>query len=321
MKYPCIMYAPTDVIDHLDMSSGYRKDFNRVTIYKMSERVFLNGRFLPGEQALVSANDRGFHFADGVYEVVKYYPEGPFCLEEHMERLRNSLAAVRIVYPVGVETLPVIFSRLLEENGLSGREAGVYLQITRGSHPRVHHFPEIPEPTVYACAFAFPSFVRQLTEGIGVITAEDIRWLRCDIKSVSLLANTMLYQQAVERGAGECVLVRDGLVTEATHSTVMAVRHGTVVTHPLSRLILPGITRKVVLDLCRENGIPVAEEALPAEELHAADELFLTGTGSEVMPVVAVDGHPVGHGLPGPVTRLLQNAFFRKVDSPLKFDR
>lgn len=278
----------------------------------MGDLVFLNNRFIPREEALISADDRGFHFADGVYEVIKYYSGIPFRMEDHLDRLRNSLGEVRIAYD-GVERLPGVFERLLEENGLTGKEAAVYLQITRGAHPRVHHFPVIAEPTVYAFSFPFPSFTGQLETGIRVITAADIRWLRCDIKSVSLLPNTMLYQQAVEQGAGECVLVRDGWVTEATHSTVMAVRKGVVRTHPLSPLVLPGITRKVVLELCRESQIPVVEEALSAVELTAVDELFLTGTGSEIMPVVQVDGYPVGKGQPGPVTRKLQDAFFRKV--------
>lgn len=278
----------------------------------MGDIVFLNSRFLPREKALISADDRGFHFADGVYEVIKYYAGIPFCMKDHLDRLRFSLGEVRINFS-GVDQLPEVFERLLDENGLAGMEAAVYVQISRGAHPRVHHFPVIPEPTVYAFSFPFPSFMKMMEEGIRVITAEDIRWLRCDIKSVSLLPNTMLYQQAVEQGAGECILVRDGMVTEATHSTVMAVRNGTVMTHPLTRLVLPGITRKVVVEICHEKNIPIDEKAIPAAELVAVDELFLTGTGSEIMPVVQVDDHRVGDGRPGPVTRLLQKEFFRKI--------
>ena len=278
----------------------------------MSDTVYLNGNFLPREKALISADDRGFHFADGVYEVVKYYSGVSFRMEEHLIRLRNSLQDVRIGYS-GVDILPEVFIHLLEANDLAGKDAVVYLQISRGSHFRVHHFPVIAEPTVYAFAFPFPSFTRMLEEGIRAVTAEDIRWLRCDIKSVALLPNTMLYQQAVEQGAGECILIRDAKVTEATHSSVLGVMKGVLVTHPMSRLILPGITRNVVLEICRETGIPFREEAIKAEELYALDELMVTGTGSEVMPVIQVDDRIIGDGKPGPLTRFLQHQFFEKV--------
>lgn len=278
----------------------------------MSDTVYLNGSFLPREKALISADDRGFHFADGVYEVVKYYSGVPFRMEEHLSRLRNSLQDVRIGYS-GVDNLPEVFIHLLEANDLAGKDAAVYLQISRGSHFRVHHFPVIAEPTVYAFVFPFPSFTRMLEEGIRVVTSEDIRWLRCDIKSVALLPNTMLYQQAMEQGAGECMLIRDGKVTEATHSSVLGVMKGVLVTHPVSRLILPGITRNVVLEICREKGIPHQEEAIRAEELYALDELMVSGTGSEVMPVIQVDDRIIGEGKPGPLTRFLQQQFFEKV--------
>lgn len=278
----------------------------------MSELVFLNGKFLPRDQALISADDRGFQFADGVYEVIKYYGGNPFRMEAHLERLRHSLGEVQIRYP-GLSGLTAIFKDLLAQNGLQNKDAAVYLQISRGTHPRVHHFPGIPEPTVYAFAFPFPSFTTMLKEGIRVITAEDIRWLRCDIKSVSLLPNTMLYQKAVEHGTGECILIRDGVVTEATHSSVFGIRDGTLFTHPLSNLILPGITRAVVLEICREHAIPCLEEPIANEVLARLDEVFLTGTGSEVMPVVQVNETIIGNGEPGILTRFLQERFFEKV--------
>jgi D-alanine transaminase len=193
---------------------------------------------------------------------------------------------------------------------LSHVHAGIYLQITRGIHKRVHHFPAGTEPTVYAYAFPFPSFSDNLENGISAITREDIRWLRCDIKSVSLLPNTMLYNQAVEAGAGECILIRDGKVTEATHSSVFTVFNNTVVTHPLTNLILPGITRKAILEICAENGIPVEERALSEKELYEADEVLIAGTGSEITPVVVIDGKPVGNKKPGKITRFLQQKFF-----------
>jgi len=278
----------------------------------MSEVVFLNGSFLDKADALISPEDRGFNFADGVYEVVKYYSGNPFHMKEHIERLERSLSEVKIPY-CGTASLPAMMAELLSRNGLSQADAGLYLQITRGASRRVHHFPNDLQPTVYAFAFPFPSFSEALEKGIRVSVAEDIRWLRCDIKSVSLLPNTMLYQQAVENGAGECILVRDGQVTEATHSSVFVVKNGILYTHPASNLILPGITRKVVLELCIVHGISFSECAVTGAELFEADEIFIAGTGSEITPVVQVNEKAVGSGVPGRITRWLQELFFDHV--------
>ena len=278
----------------------------------MSGTIYLNGSFVSAADARIMPNDRGYNFADGVYEVVKYYNGKPFRLEDHIARLRYSLAEVGIKYTL-VEDLPIIFEQLLQYNNLDGAEAGVYLQITRGAHRRVHFMPGDITPTVYAWAFPFPSFSEGLDKGIGVITAEDIRWLRCDIKSISLLPNTMLYQKAVEAGAGETFLIRNNILTEATHSSVFAVLDGVLHTHPLSNLILPGITRKVILEICRDNNIQFREEAIGADDLNRLTEVFITGTGSEVMPVVSIDGKAVGSGKPGSITRNLQKLFFEQV--------
>ncbi|SHE47024.1 D-alanine transaminase [Mariniphaga anaerophila] len=278
----------------------------------MSELVYLNGEFLPKENATISPNDRGFVFADGVYEVIKYYNGKPFRYEDHLARLKRSLNEVQIGFK-NLAELEHIFHRLLNENNLAETQSGVYLQISRGANKRVHNFPAGITPTVYAFAFPMPSFTEKLEKGISVITREDIRWLRCDIKSVALLPNTMLYNQAVESGAGECILIRDGKVTEATHSSVLAVKDGTVITHPLSNLILPGITRKVILEICGANNIPVEERAVSEKELFDVDELIIAGTGSEITPVIQVNNTPVGNKKPGEITRLLQHKFFEMV--------
>jgi D-alanine transaminase len=275
----------------------------------MNEKVYLNGTFLDRKEAKISPDDRGFHFADGVYEVVKYYQGKPFRMEDHILRLQRSLFEVGIMVDQTGQ-LPFIFDKLLEMNDLRQQDAGIYLQISRGVHQRVHHFPANISPTVYAFAFPFPSFTGPLENGIKVITSEDIRWLRCDIKSVSLLPNSMLYQQAVEKGAGECVLIRNGMVTEATHSSVIGVKDGMLITHPLSNLILPGITRKVILEIALESEIPVKETPVTEDELYKLDELIICGTGSEVMPAVQINDRLVGDGKPGSVTRFLQKKFF-----------
>jgi D-alanine transaminase len=278
----------------------------------MSGIVYLNGSFMPEEQALISPNDRGFIFADGVYEVIKYYNGKPFRFADHQKRLERSLREVQISYN-NLAELEHVFERLLNENNLEKVHAGIYLQITRGTNKRVHHFPSDIVPTIYASAFELPSYTENLEKGIKVITREDIRWLRCDIKSVALLPNTMLFNQAMEAGAGECILIRDGNVTEATHSSVLAVKDGKVITHPLSNLILPGITRKVVLEICAENEIPVEERSISEEELFGVDELFIAGTGSEITPVVQINDAFLGNKKPGEITRFLQNKFFELV--------
>ncbi len=278
----------------------------------MSNLVYLNGEFLNEENALISPNDRGFIFADGVYEVVKYYNGKPFRFEDHLQRLKRCLNELDIKYS-GISQLTHICQELIDKNNFAAIHAGVYIQITRGVNKRVHYFPDNIQPTVYAFTFELNSNKANLENGIKVITHEDIRWQRCDIKSVSLLPNTMMFNKAVKMGAGECILIRDGIVTEATHSSVLMVKNGAIITHPLSNLILPGITRKVVLEICRENKISVEERFVPEKELFEMDEIFIAGTGSEIMPVVQVDDQLVGNGFLGEVTRFIQQKFFERV--------
>ncbi len=275
----------------------------------MKELVYLNGEFVSKENALISPNDRGFIFGDGVYEVIKYYNGKPLRYLDHMERFKRSLFEIQIETG-SLDKFEAIFMQLLKANELLHDNAAVYLQVTRGVHKRIHYFPAGIEPSVYAFASAMPSSAEKLEKGIKVITHDDIRWLRCDIKSTSLLANTMLYNKAVESGAGECILIRNGWITEATHSSVIAVKNKKVITHPLSNLILPGITRKVVLEICAKNDIPVEERAFSEQELYEMDELIIAGTGSELTPVVQVNDNFLGNKEPGEITRFLQHEFF-----------
>jgi len=275
------------------------------------EIIYLNGKYMASDKAAISPEDRGFYFADGVYEVIKYYKGRSFCFEDHLLRLRNSLDAVRIEFS-GLHELRKICDNIMDVNHLKSKHAGIYIQITRGVAPRVHRFPaKDTSPTLYIRAFELPGYPNEMQHGIRVITRMDIRWLRCDVKSIALLPNTLLFQEAAEQNAGECFLIRDGCFTEATHSNIMVVMGGKVYTHPDSNLILPGITRKVVIRICHDLGISIAERPIKTEETDLFKECFITGTGSEIIPVVSIDGRPVADGKAGPVTRKLQNEFFR----------
>lgn len=258
--------------------------------------VYLNGQYLPDSQALISPLDRGFTYGDGVYEVIRAYNGTPFLLDEHFARLGESCAKMRIgAYLTPLEDVP---ARLLAENHLTG-DALIYLQVTRGTAPRSHVFPP-PEtkPTVYGLAWQFkpnPAWA----EGMVTILEPDVRWSRCDIKVTSLIPNSFSAQRAKEMGAHEGLFVRDGVLQEATLSNIFAVYGGEVRTAPLSNYILPGITRALVLDLCREHGIPCRETPIFATEVFQADEVFLTSTVYDVAPVRAIEGrdlpkeHPV----------------------------
>jgi D-alanine transaminase len=277
----------------------------------MAETIYLNGKLIPKTEAAISPEDRGFNFADGIYEVIKYYGGKPFRYADHQERLRRSLREIRIDYNA-FDQLETVFQSLLEQNGLSNQEAGIYLQITRGSRTRIHHFPENMTPTVYATVFPFASKWDQLENGVKVITTEDIRWHRCDIKSISLLPNVLAAEEAHSQNAVEAIFIRNGIVTEGSHSSFMAVKNSIVYTYPDSNLILPGITKKVVFEICKANNIKVIEEGIPATKLIAMDEMMIVGTGSEVTPVIQIDESPVGNGQPGPVTLFIQKKFFEQ---------
>jgi D-alanine transaminase len=278
--------------------------------------VYLNGRHLPQEEALVSVNDRGFLFADGVYEVTPAYRGNFFLFDRHRERLLRGLCALRIDADLG--RLEEIHAGLLDRNDLTGAEVSVvYLQITRGVAPRTHAFPAEPvPPTVYAFA---KEFVRPdpatWEAGYAAVTVPDRRWSRADVKSISLLPNVLAQQAASDAGVSDAVLVKDGVALEGAHNNFFAVFGDTVVTHPLSNVVLPGITRTFVVEMAREMGIPVEERPIQLEELAWATETFFTGTTTEIRPTVRIDGRPVGEGRVGPVTRRLAEAFRRRTDA------
>ena len=275
--------------------------------------VFWNGEYVPLEKATVSVEDRGFLFGDGIYEVVRVYGGRPFRLADHLERLHWSAAAAQLPLADAVEDIPDIIQRLLEENNLL--DSNIYIQCTRGyAHPRAHAFPAEVHPTLlvmHSPIHAVPADARR--NGVSAITVPDLRWRRCDIKTIMLLPNAMAKTQAQDAGVYEAILVRDGRVTEGSSTNVMAVFDGTVVTHQADSDILGGITRSVVLDLASQLQIPVREEAFTVDEMYAAEEVFLSSTSPEILAITQIDGRVIGRGRAGPVTERLFEAFCRLI--------
>jgi D-alanine transaminase len=276
---------------------------------QQAELVWLNGIMVPKQKAFITPDDRGFLFADGVYEVVRWYGSFFLGMDGHQKRLSRSLSEMRID-GFEMNEFPSVCQQLLEVNQLQDEEALVYLEITRGASPRTHHFPvqRVP-PTVYGFARRFLPDKQAGETGVAVALLPDIRWMRCDIKSVSLLGNVLSYQQAKEKGLYECIFHRDGIITEASHSNILFVRDGEVCTHPESPLILSGITRGIVLQLAKAAGIRISLKPVTVNDLFTCDEAFLASTSAEVMPVVEIDGRKIGNGTPGRITRQLQEAF------------
>mgnify|MGYP001076566341 CR=1 FL=1 len=271
--------------------------------------VYFNGQFMPKEEVKISPDDRGFLLGDGVYEVIRSYSGRLFKVEEHIRRLARSLRELRIE-GVDTEALKGIAEELIEYNELERGDAKLYVQVTRGVAPRRHSFPDgETSPTVYATASAFQPPRGKWEHGVKVILVPDIRWARCDIKSVALLPNILANQQAKERGAEEAIFVRNGAITEGSHTSFCAVFDGELTTHPKSNYILAGIMRETVLDLCDELDIPVKEFPIFERDLKEADEVMILGTTSEIMPVVQVDDWQVGDGKPGPIAVRLQRAY------------
>ena len=260
--------------------------------------VYLNGAFLPSDQAQVSVFDRGFVFADGVYEVIPAYGGRLFRLPQHLARLDNSLAGIRLSNPLAARDWQALFTRLVEAGG--GADQYVYLQVTRGPAERDHAFPKQITPTVFAYsqALKYPE-PAQLAAGVAAITVPDIRWQRCDIKAIALLPNVLMRQQATEQGAAEAILLRDGLMTEGSASNIFLVLKGMLVTPPKGPYILPGVTRDLALELARAHGLACEERAVTESELRSADELMLSSSTKELLPITCLDGKPVGNGKPG----------------------
>lgn len=270
--------------------------------------VFLNGRFVPLEEAKIPVLDRGFIFGDGVYELVPVYSRVPFRVDEHLGRLERSLAEVRIKNPYSRTQWREIIDSLIAQQPFE--DQGVYFQVTRGVAKRDHAFPAGVEPTVFLMSNPLVSPPRELVEnGAAAVTAVDNRWLRCDIKSISLLGNCMMRQISADVGAVETIMFRDGRLTEASASNVFIVSKGTIVGPQKSNLILPGITYDVVVEIARAQRMPLELREVTETEVRSADEIWVTSSSKEVLAIVMLDARPVGSGKPGPVFKRMYQGY------------
>ncbi len=276
--------------------------------------AYYDGKFSAKEEIFISPDDRGFLLADGLYEVVRSYNGKLFCMEEHIERLNYGARELRLEN-TDFSSLGEIARQLLEKNNLQG-DATVYLQVTRGVAARKHAFPAAQTPlTVFASASPFDAGkgAAARRDGGTAITLPDQRWARCDMKTIGLTANVLANQEAVERGVKEALFVRDGVILEGTHTNFFGVMDGCLVTAPANNYILGGITRKVTIELARELDIPVKEKPVFVKDIPQLAEAFITGTTTEIMPIISIDNAPVGDGRPGPVTIKLQEAYAKHI--------
>jgi len=275
--------------------------------------VYLNGQWVPQDEAKVSAFDRGFIFGDGVYEVIPVYGKRPFRLARHLERLKRSCDAIHLKNPCGDADWKGIIEKLVGQD--DAQDQMVYLQITRGVAPRDHAFPENTEPTCFAYGkpLHFPD-AGTFAKGVDAITTPDIRWLRCDIKAIALLANVILRQSAIENGAAEAILLRGDEMTEGAASNIFIVKGDCIITPPKGELILPGITRDLVVELAHENNVCIEERSISAEELNTADEVWMTSSTKEILPIVNINKSPVGSGKPGKMHKQMLSIYQDYID-------
>ncbi|WP_201715928.1 D-amino-acid transaminase [Rossellomorea arthrocnemi] len=274
--------------------------------------VFVNGELIDRDKAKIDIEDRGYQFGDGIYEVIRVYDGSTFTMKEHMERLYQSAEKMKLSIPYGEEEFTSKLLKLIELNGIG--DGIVYVQVTRGVSPRQHHFPaKDVAGSVVAYTKDFPVPVGQMENGVTAKLVEDIRWLRCDIKSLNLLGNLLAKEEAASNGHFEAILHRGDTVTEGSSSNAFIVKDGVIYTHPVTNLILNGITRRVIESLCGKNGIMFQEKTFSVTELLGADEVFIASTTSEVMPVIEIDGKVIGEGKPGAVTKRLQSLFSERI--------
>jgi D-alanine transaminase len=270
--------------------------------------IYLNGEFMPIEEARIPVLDRGFIFGDGVYELIPVYSRRPFRLAEHLRRLQHSLDGIRLANPHDDATWTRLIHRLVELNRLD--DQSLYMHITRGPAKRDHAFPKTITPTVFPMSNPLTTPPpEQVRSGVGAITATDNRWMRCDIKAIALLPNVLLRQEAIDAGCVEAILLRDGFMTEGAASNIFVVRDGVLLAPPKNHLMLPGITYDVVLELAQSSRIPCEVREILETELRLADEIWLTSSTREVLAITRLNDVPVGNGKPGPMFSRMYAAY------------
>lgn len=269
--------------------------------------ILHNEEFIREEELNISKEDRGYQFGDGIYEVIRVYEGNLFTAEEHIDRFYESAEKIKIVIPYTKDIFHKLMYDLVEMNEIENGQ--VYVQITRGAYTRQHQFPSETSPVLVAYTKTVERPIELMEAGVHAKFVEDVRWLRCDIKSLNLLGNILAKQEAYEAGSFEAVLHRGEIVTEGSSSNMYGFKNGVLYTHPATNLILNGITRRVIFKLCGELGIDVQEMAFTKAQALEMDEFFMSSTTSEVMPIVQIDGHKIGEGAPGEQTRKLQEAF------------
>ncbi len=260
--------------------------------------AFLNGEYLPLEECRISVLDRGFIFGDGIYELITVYQNNAFYLDQHLDRLHRSMMEVKVTSPYSVSEWKALIADLIQQS--DHQDLAIYIQVTRGVAPRDHVCSETIQPTVFAMANPLPIVPKEhLENGVDLITTTDTRWQRCDIKSISLLANILAKQEAADAHAVEAIMVRDDFALEGSASNLFLVRDGTVYTHPKDNLILPGITRDFILELLKELDVECKQQPIPKEWLYTSDELWITSSTKELLAATKIDSKLVADGKPG----------------------
>lgn len=280
----------------------------------MPNIAFVNGRWMPLSNAKVSVEDRGFQFGDGIYELIRTYRKRAFHLHEHLARLQESAKKLEILLNYSSHDFEKIIQTGCRKSGYL--DTKIYIQVTRGTAPRLHSFPKKTKPTVVITFREFkPLPIKTREKGIAAVSVPDIRWGKCDAKSLNLLPNCMAREFALRSGAFEAIFVRDGLAYEGAGSNIFAVFGNRIVTPPAGPYILSGITREIVLQIINKKGLTIKERNIKLKELYAADEIFLTGTTFEILPVISLDGKPISTAKVGEVTASLYNAYLEKIGS------
>ncbi|MGD1006628.1 MAG: aminotransferase class IV [Ignavibacteriaceae bacterium] len=277
--------------------------------------VYFNGKFLELDDVKISPFDRGFLYADGVYEVIRTYYGKLFRYADHLERFRNSLKAIKINF-AETDVLEDNIYKLFKVNKYSNPNLSIYIQVTRGvSFPRKHSFPpDEVRATIFISVSPIENDALMIDKGIKVILEEDIRWSRCNIKSISLLPAVLANQHAVEEGAEEAILIKDEYLMEGSHTNFWGIKNGEAWTAPLSNFILPGVTRTVILEICNSIGIKVSEQAIHKSDIKNFDEFFISGTTTEIKSVTQINGRIIGNGKTGEITGKIYNAYLKYVE-------